>query len=146
MHNYVISKLELNCFQKVTCKICTFVALYFTVTAQESPSIVIAHPGQNVELLCTLGIPSSAIQLSVAWTIEGPNFAEFEGVNALSNGILTGYSANVNKSLIVENIVMNDRRNDTQYQCVFIISGTMTIVNRSDPIFLFVAGKYMSVV
>ena len=67
----------------------------------------------------------------------------YYGVNALHNGILVGYSADIhNNNLVVLNIVMNDRRNDTEYQCVFVLSGTMTIVNSSDTTFLYIAGKY----
>ena len=85
----------------------------------------------------TLGLPSTNQHIPT-WIIGHIPY----GVSALIGGILDGYSAdNSNKNLIVENIVMNDRRNDTEYQCVFVLSGTMTIVNSSDPIFLYVAGK-----
>ena len=113
--------------------------MYLTVTvaAQEGPGIVIARPGQDVELLCTLGTPSTS-QHAVAWIINHV----LRGVNALSNGILPGYSANVvNRNLIVQNIVMNDHRNDTEHRCVIVIAGTTTIVNDSDPTILYVAGE-----
>ena len=110
----------------------------FTVAAQEGPGIVIARPDQDVELLCTLAIPSTS-QHVVAWLVNHI----LHGVNALSNGILSGYSANVlDNNLIVQNIVMNDSRNDTEHRCVIVISGTTTIVNNSDPTILYVAGKY----
>ena len=114
--------------------------MYLTVTvaAQEGPGIVIAHPGQDIELLCTLDTPSTTQHVG-AWII---NHA-LCGVNALSGGILSGYSANVlNNNLIVQNIVMNDGRNDTEHRCVIVISGTTTIVNYSDPTILYVAGEY----
>ena len=111
----------------------------FTVAAQESPGIVIARPGQDVELLCTLGIPSTT-QHTVAWIIDHI----FYGVQSLINGILPGYSVDVNNNnLFVQNIVMNDSRNDTEYRCVIVMSNTTTILNSSDPTFLYVAGKYI---
>ena len=113
--------------------------MYLTVTvaAQEGPGIVIAHPGQDVELLCTLGIPTTT-QHAEAWIINHV----LRGVNALSGGILPGYSANLlNNNLIVQNITMNDRRNDTEHRCVIAIRGTTTIVNNSDLTILYVAGE-----
>ena len=114
--------------------------MYLTVAAQEAkgPGIVIARPGEDVELLCTLGIPSTA-EHATAWLINHiPH-----GVQSLINGIVGDrYSADANNNnLIVQNIVMNDDRNDTDYQCVIVMSGTMTVVNSSDPTILFVAGK-----
>ena len=100
------------------------------------PGIIIAHPGQDIELLC---IPST-FQYVAAWIINH----NFYGVYALNNGILPGYRADVNNNnLIVENLVMNDDRNDTEYQCVVVISGTTTVLNIGDPTFLYVAGKYL---
>ena len=108
----------------------------FTVAAQEGPGIVIAHPGQDVELLCTLGLPSNATH-TLGWTINHI----FYGVNSLNGGIRRGYSADLlNNNLIVQNVVMNDPRDDTEYRCV-IRHGT-TILNASDPTFFYVAGKY----
>ena len=110
------------------------------MTAQEAkgPGIVIAHPGEDVELLCTLGIPSTA-EHATEWLIN----ATPHGVQSIINGILGDrYSADANNNnLIIQNIMMNDDRNDTEYQCVIVISGTTTTVNYSDPIILFVAGK-----
>jgi len=46
-----------------------------------------------------------------------------------------------NSNIIVENIMMNDGRNATEYRCVlFNITGTG--LNESDLIVLYVAGKY----
>ena len=73
----------------------------------------------------------------VAWTI---NHGTPHTVSALRNGIVTGYSANGN-NLIVENITMNDDRNNTEYRCVIITQGT-TILHQSDPTILYVAGEY----
>ena len=111
----------------------------FTIAAQEGPGIVIAHPGQDVELLCTVAIPSTT-QHTVVWIINH----NFYSINSLNGGILPGYSADVNNNnLIIQNIVINDRRNGTEYQCVIVMSGTTTILNSSDPTFLYVAGKYI---
>ena len=42
-------------------------------------------------------------------------------INSLCNGILTGYSATLGGgNLIVENIMMNDVRNGSEYICVII--------------------------
>ena len=69
------------------------------------------------------------------------------GVNALRNDILTGYSAALDSSnLIVENIMMNDVRNDSDYRCVIISQNTSiqhpSILRESDPTLLYVAGEY----
>ena len=107
------------------------------VTAQEGPGIVIVHPaGQDVELLCTIMI--SNVSEATAWVIS--NGAPYRS-NALLNGIVDGYSANGN-NLIVENIMMNDDRNTTEYQCVIITVGTTTILRQSNRTFLYVAGEY----
>ena len=110
--------------------------LYLTVAAQEGPGIVIAHPGRDVELLCALRLLYG--RHTTVWIIDH----NFYGVNALNGGILSGYSADViSKNLIVQNIVMNDRRNNTEHRCVIVIAGTTTIVNISDPTILYVAGE-----
>ena len=75
---------------------------------------------------------------TAAWLINhmGPH-----GINALRNGILTGYTTTLGSdNLIVENIMMNDDRNNTEYRCVIVLHGT--IQRRSDRTFMFVAGEY----
>ena len=68
-------------------------------------------------------------------------------VQQLRNGILTGYSTN-GSNLIIENIMMNDDRNDTEYNCV-TVSSTVSqptvadIIDESDPTILYVAGEYI---
>ena len=104
----------------------------FIVTAQEGPGIVIAHPGQDVELLCNL-TPSGS--QTAAWIINHV----VSTVQQLHNGILTGYSSN-GSNLIIENIMMNDVRNSTRYHCV-IVSNSM-IIQTQDPTILYVAGEY----
>ena len=68
------------------------------------------------------------------------------GVNALRNDILTGYSAALDSNnLIVENVMMNDVRNGSDYRCLILIkqniSGLFLILNESDPTLLYIAGK-----
>ena len=111
------------------------------ITAQEGPGIVIVHPaGQDVELLCTVMTSSSDEQ--VAWTI---NHGTPYRPSALRNDIASGYSANGN-NLLVENIMMNDDRNNTEYRCVITTTGTTTIQRQSDSTILYVAGKYISAI
>ena len=113
---------------------------YFTVTVQQSSSQLIAHPGQDVELLCT--VTPSEIQ-TAAWIINHVVYT----VQQLRDGIVTGYNKSGN-NLIIENVMMNDSRNSTEYSCV-IISSTLDhhplfadILAESDPTILYVAGEY----
>ena len=64
-------------------------------------------------------------------------------INAIRSGILTGYTATVDSSnLIVENIMMNDVRNGSEYSCVVIpAQGMITIIDESDPTILYVDGE-----
>ena len=112
----------------------------FPVAVQRGPGIVIAHPGQDVELLCTV-TPSDG--QTAAWIIDN---RALHTVQQLHNGILAGYSSNGN-NLIIENIMMNDDRNDTEYVCVILSSALSQptigdIVDESDVTILYVAGEY----
>ena len=74
------------------------------------------------------------------------NFGPYR-INAIRNGILTGHTATLDSSnLIVENIMMNDGRNGSEYRCVVIpAQGLVTafdIIDESDPTILYVAGEY----
>ena len=115
----------------------------FTVaTAQEGPGIVIAHPGQDVELLCT--VTESSTSQTTGWLVN--NLGPYR-ISVIRSGILTGYTATLDSNnLIVENTVMNDNRNDSEYRCVIIpAQGTVTqadIIAESDPTILYVAGEY----
>ena len=60
-------------------------------------------------------------------------------LNALLNGILPGHSSN-GRNIVVQNIMMNDGRNGSEYRCV-----DGTIVNEGDPIILYVAGEYLTI-
>ena len=121
--------------------VCIF---YFIVGTQETKdsTIVIAHPlGQDVELLCGLRQPSE--NETVVWRIRRLIAL---GINALVNGILPEYSADLHSNnLIIKNIVVNDDRNDTEYQCVIMIPGSSLseelIRERGDEITLYVAGE-----
>ena len=82
-----------------------------TVAAQKGPGIVIAHPGQDVELLCN--VTESSTTLTEGWLVNSMGLYR---INALRNGILTGYSASLDSNnLIVENITKNDSRNGSEY-------------------------------
>ena len=61
-------------------------------------------------------------------------------MNALHNGQVSGYSATVHTTdLMIENIMMNDYRNDTEHRCMILQNTTI----RGDKIFLLVAGKHI---
>ena len=79
----------------------TWVFNRFTVTIQQGPGTVIIHPGQNVELLCTVTLSDPSTQRT-AWLIdqEGPYT-----IILLCNRIRDGYSAILGGSdLTVEDI------------------------------------------
>ena len=79
---------------------------------------------------------------TAAWIIDHVVYT----VRQLRDGILTGYSPNGN-NLIIENIMMNDDRNVTEYSCG-TVSSTVSqpsignIIDESDPTTLYVAGEY----
>ena len=102
------------------------------------PHIVIAHPGEDVELLCSLASISNNT-VFVAWMIN--RLVTPYGINSLHNGLLDGYSATlVNTNLIIKDIKLNDDRNGSEYRCV--IQNETTILHESEPIILYVAGEY----
>ena len=115
--------------------------ILLTVAAQEGPGIVIAHPGQDVELLCN--VTEDLTTQTEGWVVN--NMGPYR-INALRNGILTGYTATLDSNLIVENIMMNDVRNGSVYRCVILpAEGMVTLVDiieESDPTILYVAGEY----
>ena len=105
----------------------------------KAPGIVIVHPGQDVELLCTV-TPSDG--QTAAWIINHVGYT----IQLLHNGVLTGYNTNGN-NLIIENIIMNDDRNDSEYSCGIVLSTVSQpvvadIVDESDATILYVAGKH----
>ena len=116
--------------------------LYYFAVIGRGPGIVIVHPaGQDVELLCT--VMTSNVNKQVAWTI---NHGTPYTVSGLRNGIVAGYSVNkTTNNLIVENIMMNDGRNNTEYRCVIKRRGYSfywATILQSDPTILYVAGEY----
>ena len=71
-------------------------------------------------------------------------------INHIRSGILAGHTTTLgSNNLIVQNIMMNDDRNGSDYRCVIVPStGTPSladIIEESDPIILYVAGKYFIV-
>ena len=80
----------------------------------------------------------------MAWLINhmGPY-----GLNAIRNGMVHGYTINLgSNNLIIENIMMNDDRNDTEYHCVIVatesnINPMTETTQRSNTIILYVAGE-----
>ena len=114
--------------------------LTYVDAVQQDPDIVIAHPGQDIELMCTVTPSGSG---SVAWIINGNGPY---GVNSIQNGIASGYTANLgSNNLIVQNITMNDDRNVTEYQCVIAIEDEDTMflqpIEMSNVTILYVAGE-----
>ena len=111
----------------------------YLVAGQEGLGIVIAHPDQTVELSCDVAPSESE---TAAWLINHVVYV----VQRLHNDGVTGYSSNGN-NLIIESIMMNDNRNDTEYSCVTVPSTVSNpivtdIVDESDPTILYVAGEY----
>ena len=114
----------------------------YVVAAQEGPDIVIAHSGQDVEILCTVAVTSDT--QAAAWLINN-NIGPYR-INAIHGGTLAGYTATLgSNNLIVENIMMNDDRNGSDYRCVIVpANGRLTladIIEESDPTILHVAGE-----
>ena len=116
---------------------CIQVMFWYIVDAQERRTVVTAHPGQDVKLMCTLTADDS--NQTAAWIINhvGPY-----SLQQLRDGILTGYST-IGSNLIIQNIMINDDRNDTEYRCVIVwINDLKGILEKGDTIFLFVMGEY----
>ena len=101
--------------------------------------IISARSGQDVELTCSLGKTTDNRQ-NIGWTIDhtgGPY-----GVNSLLHGVLAGYSAHAHTtSIIILNIMMNDSRNGTEYQCVIMTTDMMIQVKSGTVFLLHVAGE-----
>ena len=113
---------------------------YFIVAAQNHYSIVIAHPGRGVELLCDVTPSGNG---SVAWVIN--DMPPYE-LSAIRNGIAPGYTSDLgSNNLLVTNIMMDDDRNGTEHQCVIGISGvfqnTLQVIERGNVSLLYVAGE-----
>ena len=79
----------------------------------------------------------------VAWII---NNGAPRRLNAIRGGVLAGHTANLgSNNLIVENIMMNDSRNGSDYRCVIVPSdGGLTladVIKESAPTILYVTGE-----
>ena len=70
------------------------------------------------------------------WLVNGQRYT----LNVLFNGSLPGHSVN-GTNIIVEELVMNDPRNDSVYVCVLPQVPPAAEI-RSDPTNLYVAGEY----
>ena len=116
---------------------------YYAVAAQESHIIVTAHPGQIVELSCSLANTTGNRQ-TIAWRVD--NMGPYT-INSLRSGILTGYSSHIlGTSIIIQNIMMNDSRNGTEYQCVTIIINSNVLLQEGDTVYqLYVAGEFQHI-
>ena len=105
--------------------------LSILVAAQEDPGVVIAYPGQDVEIPCNTPDDGGF----TLWIINGISYT----LSQLFNGEVVGHNVS-GRNIIVEDIVMNDVRNGTEYRCI-VAQIDATIV--SDPIFIFVAGEIL---
>ena len=57
---------------------------------------------------------------------------------------MDGYSGTFGSNdLIVEDIIMNDARNDSNFTCVVVLRSDETILARSDLTILYIAGKQL---
>ena len=150
---YIVTMLFVVLYVNNWCYTYMHVNFYCTVAAQEDddPTIRTVHPDhQNVKLLCDLPKPSENDEV-VGWII-GQSLPQ--GVSFLANGLVAGYSANIfNNNLVIRNIMMNDSRNDTWYQCVIGMQGdvmdrdsTMTLqpTEWGNATILYVAGECCS--
>ena len=78
----------------------------------------------------------------VAWLVNdnGPY-----RVDAIRDGELAGYTGvtdTASNNLIVENLMINDDRNGSNYRCVMIqAEDTLAFTEESDPTILYVAGE-----
>ena len=110
-----------------------------TVATQDAqgPGIVIAYPGQDIELFCGMVPDLSDQTTTTAWIINGTTFYD---IMSLHDGELAGHSATLSgRNIIVENITMNDPRNASVYKCM--IANEDMIFYEGDPSFLYIAGE-----
>ena len=102
----------------------------FTVAAQEGPGIVVARPGENVELLCNVTGAGGT-----SWEINGTRYA----LNQLLMGLLDRHNIS-GRNIVIEDIMINDVRNGSEYQCVVVRDPPNDDI-MDEPIFLYVAGE-----
>ena len=94
--------------------------------------------------MCAVTEDPENLTVTTAWLVN--NMGLYRR-SALRNGILAGYTTNLgSNNLIVENVTMNDVRNDSDYRCVIMpAQGMITIadtIDESDLTILYVAGEY----
>ena len=103
--------------------------------AQEDPGVVIAYPGQDAEIPCSINITDGTF---ASWMVNGTHYT----LAQLFTGQLVGHNIS-GRNIVVENIITNDVRNGTEYRCIVSqIPPTPDII--SEPIFLHVAGELSS--
>ena len=83
----------------------------FTDAAQNIDIIHIALPGQDVELLCDV----IGQEASTLWQINGT----LRTLSDLFAGAVAGHNIS-GRNIVVEDIMMNDVRNGSLYQCVML--------------------------
>ena len=88
-----------------------YIAL-ITVTAQDIPVVIITLPGQDVELICDV----NDTEASTRWQINGSS--PLVSLSELSNGTVVRHDVSGRNIVVVKDIMMNDFRNVSQYQCV----------------------------
>ena len=99
--------------------------MYYVGAVIKGPSSIIYFPGQElVQLTCEI------FEGSTGWSVNGSNAVTLSDIN---NSGLPGHSLNGTS------LVINTPMNNTEYVCVSISDdGNL----QSDPVFLFVAGKF----
>ena len=91
---------------------------------------MIAHPGQDMELTCDV----DGTEESTHWQINGSS--TLISLSDLLNGAVAGHNRS-GRNIVVKDIVMNDDRNGSLYQCVVVATPTMG----GKLITLYVAGE-----
>ena len=92
---------------------------------------MIAHPGQDKELTCDV----NGTEESTHWQINGSS--TLISLSDLLNGAVAGHNRS-GRNIVVKDIVMNDDRNGSLYQCVVVATPTMG----GKLIILYVAGEF----
>ena len=114
--------------------LCIIYVLSILVSAQGDPGVVIAYPGQDVEIPCSINITDGTF---TSWMVNGALYT----LAQIFNGELAGHNIS-GRNIVVENIITNDVRNGTEYRCIVLqIPPTPDII--SEPIFLYIAGELL---
>ena len=128
-------------FSDIQCMLCTYIknnycihliTVFVCYLTGVSHINVFAYPGQDVELTCDVTGGTAS------WFTNG--LGPYS-VSQLFSGTVTGYNSSGN-DLIIKDIVMNDPRDNYEYQCTMLFLGSGI---EGDLIFLRVAGEYMCV-